>query len=600
MSASPEASSTTPPERWAQVEAAGAAAFSQDGTTLFHLRGAGLAQIWALTLATGVARQLTRHDEKVAFLRRSPTDDRLLYGIDAGGDERQQLWLLEGDAARPLTEVPAVIHDFGAWMPGGTAIAYAANDRTEAHLDVVLHELSGARRRLFEGDGMTAVAAVSPDGATLAIVAERSTFDMSLWLVGLDGAARELPRNRPTRYQSVRWSADAGLLCLTDADDRDVLALCRLDPETGAATELAAAPGMDLEAYALSPDGTLLATIENDRGYGLLRLGPPGRERPLLPGLPAQGVAADLAFSPAGAPGGIRLAFTFSSPTAPTALWVWEAATNAARPLWQPALPARAIPFELVAWTSFDARSIPGWLALPATPAPPGGHSAVIWVHGGPAAQARGAFRADMQSLLAQGHAVLMPNVRGSTGYGRAATLSDERERRLDTVTDLAHGQAWLAARPDIDASRIAVMGQSYGGYMVLAAITEHPGLWRCAIDFYGIADFRTLLAGTGAWRRTHRADEYGDPSRQPELMQRISPLTHVDRITAPLLALHGRRDPRVPIGESEQIVTALRERQRRVTYEVFDYAGHGFVRPDDKRRVYLAVAGFLGEELSK
>jgi len=226
------------------------------------------------------------------------------------------------------------------------------------------------------------------------------------------------------------------------------------------------------------------------------------------------------------------------------------------------------------------------------------GHPAVVWVHGGPAAQARAGFRPDMQALLAQGYAVLMPNVRGSTGYGRAAMESDDRENRLLSVHDLAAGGRWLAAHPGIDPARIAVMGQSYGGYMALAAITEHPELWRAAIDLYGIADFSTLLASTGPWRRAHRADEYGDPVRHRALFDRISPLRHVARIQAPLLVLHGTRDPRVAIGESEQIVAALRARGKPVQYEVFNYAGHGFIRPDDRVRVFAAVAAHLARYL--
>ena len=171
----------------------------------------------------------------------------------------------------------------------------------------------------------------------------------------------------------------------------------------------------------------------------------------------------------------------------------------------------------------------------------------------------RGAnFRADMQALLAQGYAVLMPNVRGSTGYGRAFMDADDVERRLDAVHDLAAGRAWLAAQPAIDPARIAVMGQSYGGYMVLAAVTEYPALWRCAIDLYGIADFGTLLAGTGPWRRAHRAAEYGDPVRhralvRPDLAR--SAMWIGSRV--PMLVLHGTHDPRVAFSESEQVHAA-------------------------------------------
>jgi dipeptidyl aminopeptidase/acylaminoacyl peptidase len=141
-------------------------------------------------------------------------------------------------------------------------------------------------------------------------------------------------------------------------------------------------------------------------------------------------------------------------------------------------------------------------------------------------------------------------------------------------------------------------MGQSYGGFMVMSAITEYPDLWRAAVNYYGIADFVTLLAVTGPWRRNHRAAEYGDPKRDAALFARISPIHQVDRIACPVLIAHGTRDPRVPIGESEQYVIALRERQKSVTYLTFDYAGHGFIRPDDRRRISCAVAEFFATHL--
>jgi dipeptidyl aminopeptidase/acylaminoacyl peptidase len=251
-----------------------------------------------------------------------------------------------------------------------------------------------------------------------------------------------------------------------------------------------------------------------------------------------------------------------------------------------------------VNWPSFDGTQIPGWMAYPASQPPADGWPAVVWVHGGPAGQTRANFRPDMQMLLDQGYAVLMPNVRGSTGYGRSSTASDDVALRLDSVKDLAAAHRWLAGQPGIDRTRIGIMGQSYGGYMVLAAITEYPELWKTAVNYYGIADFTTLLAATGPWRRAHRSREYGDPTRDAELFDRISPIRQADRITAPLLVLHGTRDPRVPFGESEQIVANLAGRQHPVQFEVFDYAGHGFIRPDDRRRTYATVAEFFRRTL--
>ncbi len=588
----PDPHTRTAPASYTAIDAASSPSFSCDGRTLFHLRGAGLPQVWALDLGSDSAQQLTFHDEKVAVLRRAPGDDRLVYGIDAGGDERQQLWLLENGQSRPLTNAPGVIHGFGAWSPDGGRISLTANDRDEAHFDILLMDpATGERTRLFQGTHEATAAAWHPSGDRLAALLDRNSGDQRPMVLRTDGTVQAVPRAAPARYASLRWTPDgAALMGLTDAG-RDDMALCRIDPASGGAVPVFAPPGRDVEAWALAPGGGLLATVENDRGYALLRVGPMEGDRPVVAGLP-QGVVSDPAWSLDGA----TLAFAVGSPIEPSGLWLWR--DGAVRPLWRPECAAPVQTFDLVEWESIDGRRVPGWLALPSGPAPAAGHPAVVWVHGGPAAQARAGFRPDMQALLAQGYAVLMPNVRGSTGYGRAAMEGDDRESRLLSVHDLAAGGRWLAAHPGIDPARIAVMGQSYGGYMVLAAITEHPELWRAAIDFYGIADFSTLLASTGPWRRAHRADEYGDPVRHRALFDRISPLRHVDRIQAPLLVLHGTRDPRVAIGESEQIVAALQDRGKPVQYEVFDYAGHGFIRPDDRTRVYSAVAAHLARYL--
>lgn len=157
----------------------------------------------------------------------------------------------------------------------------------------------------------------------------------------------------------------------------------------------------------------------------------------------------------------------------------------------------------------------------------------------------------------------------------------------------------WLAARPGIDASRLVVFGQSYGGFMVLAAITEHPEDWRAAAEFYGIADFRTLLDATGPWRRALRAVEYGCPDTEEgrALLARISPIRRIDRVRVPLFVAHGFEDPRVPPGESERVVSALRGRGRPVEIVRVEREGHGFARLESRRRVLGALARFLERE---
>ena len=589
-------------DAWVKIGAFTSPAFSKDGTRIFHLRGTGLPQVWVMDRDGGNARQLSAHTEKVAFLRRSPADDRLIWGIDAGGDERQQFWLLEpGGVPRALTWAPEVIHDFGSWSATGGRIAFAANDRDERIHDVSILDLAdGTRRRLLEGPGTVTVPGWSPDETRLVVIEDYSSIDQRLWILDVaSGAATKVALPSATRFVSVRWTHDgAALMGITDWGGAEFLRLCRIDPVSGTVEEVFAPPGRDVDAWSLSPDRTLLATVENDRGYGVLRVGPVSEPRQEVAGLPA-GIVADLSWAPDNA----MLAFTAQGPVDPPGIWLWD--VGEVRPVGRPNVladsgidPAGFVAPELVSWTSFDNKMIPGWYAEPRGPAPASGFPAVVWVHGGPASQTRANFRADIQMLLDQGFAVMMPNIRGSTGYGRAYLEADEVGLRPHTLEDLAAGRAWLAARPEIDATRIGIMGQSYGGWVVLAAVTLQPALWKAAVNYYGIADFVTLLERTGPWRRDHRAREYGFPGVDDALFREISPIHHVDRVTAPLLVLHGDRDPRVPMHESDQIVSALELRQKKVRYERFTYAGHGFIRPEHRTRVYAAVAEHFVEYL--
>lgn len=591
-----------PTDSWVQIGSATTPIFSKDGTRLFHLRGAGLPQVWVMDLDGGRASQLSHHDEKIGTLRRAPTDDRLIWSIDAGGDELHQLWMLApGGEPRALTTNAEVMHNFGGFSPDGTRIAYAANDRDPKFFDAVVMDLaSGGTVRLHHGPCVISVAGWSPDGARIAVIEDHGGIDQRLFLVTVaTGAAHEVPRSRPTRYSAVRWTPDGTLMAITDASDADFLQLCSIDPATGTATPVFAPLFREVEAWSLSPDGKQLATIENDRGYATLRIGALGSTRPAVAGLP-EGIVADLAWKGDSA----ALACTAQGPVNPATLFLVQKAEAKPLALPDPLAPAGLSPDKLVApalieWVSFDGTRTPAFYALPKTPAPPGGYPAIMWVHGGPSSQTRANFRADTQMLLDQGFAVLLPNMRGSTGYGRAYMEADELHLREHYIEDMASGRAWLAARPEIDADRIGIMGQSYGGWAVNAAIALQPDLWRAAVNYYGISDFVTFYNNTSAYRRDHRAREYGFPGTHDDLFARISPIHHVDKVKTPTLFLHGDRDPRVPMAESDAMVAAMEERQKKVKYEKFTYAGHGFIRPEHRRRVYAEVAAYFHEHLN-
>ncbi len=220
------------PSAWTAIGAASSPSFSTDGTTLFHLRGAGLPQVWSMRRDGSAARQLASQDERVVNLRRAPNSDRLIWGIDAGGDERQQIWLLDpGGTPRALTAEPSASHEAGAFSPDGERIAFAANDRDAACFDIVVLDLAtGDRRRVFEGTGARSV--TNWTGTRLVVIEDRSSSDQALWTIDAEtGAAHEVPRRGLARYASARFAKDgAHILALSDQGSADFMRLCRIEP----------------------------------------------------------------------------------------------------------------------------------------------------------------------------------------------------------------------------------------------------------------------------------------------------------------------------------------------------------------------------------
>jgi dipeptidyl aminopeptidase/acylaminoacyl peptidase len=243
---------------------------------------------------------------------------------------------------------------------------------------------------------------------------------------------------------------------------------------------------------------------------------------------------------------------------------------------------------EIVRYPSFDGREIPALFYEPEEENAP----VVVNVHGGPESQSRPMFAPVTQYFLDRGYAVFAPNVRGSTGYGKAYTHLDDVELRMDSVKDLAYAAEWLRGRGH---EKIAVMGGSYGGFMVLAALTEYPELWSAGVDIVGIANMVTFLENTGSYRRALRESEYGSLENDREFLESISPIHKAERITAPLMVIHGKNDPRVPVGEAKQIVERVRDNGGAVEYLPYEDEGHGLAKLKNRLDAYPRIAAFLG-----
>jgi dipeptidyl aminopeptidase/acylaminoacyl peptidase len=608
-------------ERYLNVRSAHGASVGPDGDRLaFLMDTTGVPQVWTLDAPGGWPEQRTFFDDRVTFAAWSPERPELLVGRDRGGDEREAFYRLDvaDGSITDLTEHPDAKHWFGGWRPDGEQFAFASNRRDHAVFDVYVQDrdATGADAvRVHEGDGWLSVSGWSPDGDRLLLTESHSSFDQDLYVLDVEtGDRRHLtPHEGDVRYLSAAWGPEGEGVYLATDRDADTLSLARIDLATGECSRVTAADpdgegdgpladdAWNVDGVAVDEDSRRLVYSRNVDGYTELGVGElvaPGRlDHFPSPDLPPS-VAGGVSFGP----DGDRFALTVTRSDDTANVYVVDVTTGDAE-RWTRASTA-GIPRdtfvapELVRYPSFDGREIPAFFSLPETDTGHGETPVVVDVHGGPESQRRPSFGRVKQYLLSRGYAVFEPNVRGSTGYGKAYTHLDDVERRMDAVADLKAGVDWLHDHPAVDPDRIAVMGASYGGFMTLAALTEYPDVWAAGVDIVGIANFVTFLENTGDWRRQLREAEYGSLEDDREFLESISPVTHVDEITAPLFVLHGENDPRVPVSEAHRIVEGAREAGVPVRELVFEDEGHGFTKLENRIEAYAAIVEFLDTHL--
>ncbi|MFB6135131.1 MAG: alpha/beta fold hydrolase [Halobacteriaceae archaeon] len=590
-------------ERYLNVRSAGSASLSPSGRLSFLMDTTGTSQVWTLDGPGEWPAQRTFYDERVAFATWSPTREELVFGMDEGGNERVQFFRLSGDGAEitPLTERPEAKHRWGGWSHDGDRFAFTSNRRDEGVFDVWVQgrdETGEEADLVYESDGWYDVTGWSPDDDRLAVVQAHSNFEQDVYVLDLEDG--ELSRvNDPdeqVRYQSVTWGpAGEYLYCATDRD-ADTLYLARVDPETGAVEPVVEDEEWNVEGAAIDHDTGRVVYSRNVDGYTELTVGDLDgtevTEHP-APDLPA-GVAGGVSFDD----GATSFAVTATGSSANANVYVvdvetgeterWTRATTAGIP------PESFVEPDLVRFESFDGLEVPAFFSLPEAS---GEVPVVVDIHGGPESQRRPSFNPVKQYLLSHGYGVFEPNVRGSTGYGKAYTHLDDVEKRMDSVADVEAGVRWLRERDAVDPDRIVAMGGSYGGFMVLAALTEYPDFWAAGVDIVGIANFVTFLENTGEWRRELREAEYGSLAEDREFLESISPINNIDAIAAPLLVLHGENDPRVPVGEAEQIADRAAEHVP-VEKRVFPDEGHGFTKRENRIAAYRTVVDFLDEHV--
>lgn len=553
----------------------------------------------------GQWRQLTDLGEPCSG-RYLPGERTVVLSADTGGTERAQLSLLRLDTAagdlpapEPLVQDPDYIHDLLDVQPG--RVVYATNRRNGIDFDVIARVVAtGEEQVLWDGGGWFNGARVSPDGRWV-VLSRMTTLPASSQLLlvdSQDGTSTAITAGEvPGEWANPRWLPDSSaLLASSDADDSGTgfVSLRRFELATQTWTPVAGTEGSDVYGWP-SPDGSKIAVVSSIDGADNLEIRPTDEQAGLAVTLPHPGVLTartSLIWSPDSG----ELGLTFSSPIQPPEVYSWREGDSATRRT--TSNPHQAIS-DLVQPKSFQAPSPDGELIPTFAIIPPNADgSAVMIIHGGPEAATVRSWNPVAAGLALAGHTVVLPNVRGSAGYGRRWLSLDDVEKRLDSVADLVALREWLPTI-GVDQSRIALYGGSYGGYLVLAGLTFYPDLWAAGVDIVGMSSLVTFLQNTSAYRRVYREREYGRLEEDYDVLQAASPLPVIDRITAPLFVIHGANDPRVPLSEAEQVAAAVRSSGAECELLVYADEGHGLAKRVNQLDAYPQALVFLGRHLS-
>lgn len=589
-------------ETFMQIGYASDPDLSPDGRRVFFEIGVtGVTQLYRLT-DEGWPYQLTMLPEGIDWYVLSHSADLAVVGASVGGSEQSQLHLVDtrSGRVRQLTDQPDIQFGSVTWSRDDKTIYFRSN--MENKRDFKLYKMAlatGEYEKILDLEGWNGWGDISLDGKKLVYYHVSSNVNVDLYLYDMETGQVEYltPHEGDVLYDGGYFSADGSRLYLTCNDNEKGMSFrAVLDLASKEITYTDDNAQWTVESMAVSPDRTVMGWVLNEDGYARLKLADleTGGELP-VPDL--DGIAASPAISETS-----RMLLTFCSPTQTTDVWSWDWRAQKLEKLTHSSYagidPALFTEPRLIKYSSFDGLEIPAFLYLP--PDYKGGPIPFVMdIHGGPEGQFRPYFNRHFQYLMLHGFGLLAPNVRGSEGYGKEYLAMDDYKNRMKSVMDMKAGADWLIQQGYSKKGMIGIKGASYGGYMVMAAITEFPDLFSAAIDDVGIVNFVTFLQNTSAYRRHLRESEYG-PLTDVEFLASISPIHKADRIETPLMVVHGENDPRVPVGEARQIIQAIEQKGGVVEPLIFPDEGHGISKLKNRLVYYRKMVEFFDKHLKQ
>jgi dipeptidyl aminopeptidase/acylaminoacyl peptidase len=594
---------TYPLETFFDYKSVSSATYSPDEKIIAYISDAsGVHNIWTVPVSGGEPRQLTYDTvNTIIFVTWCPNRDSLVYLQDKGGNENFHLYLMpaQGGSAVELTPGDSVRTQFLKWSYDGNSFLYLSNLRDLRYFDIYQYDLTtGQSKMIYQTKGTEEFADWSRDQKKIAFNIFYVSTDQDFAVYDVSASKMDTLSNSAEEIynQALTFSPDSKYLYFLTDKDSEFAMLKRLNLETKQ-EELLEKPDWDVIGAGFSHNGTYFAWAVNQDGSFKIKVlnTKEGKEVP-LPALP-NGEIRGLEFSRSER----YLNFYFNGDRQPTDLYVIDIKNNKLKQLTR-SLPEEIaqenlVEGELIRYPSFDGKEIPAYLYKPKNLKPGERRPVIISVHGGPMAQSTKSWSHLRQYLINQGYVVLVPNVRGSTGYGKTYHQLDDKDWGGAPLQDVIYGKKYLSTLDFVDSSKVIIFGGSYGGYMVLAALTFAPTEFAAGVDLVGPSNLTTFLKSIPPYwlpwvKYWHK--EIGDPVKDKKIYQERSPLNYADRIVRPLFVIHGANDPRVKQAESDQIVAAARKNNVPVEYMVFPDEGHGLRKKENQIKAFKAVADFL------
>lgn len=590
------------------LRGAGTPSISPDGRWMLYTSSvSGTSQIWKIPAKATPdggcywPEQMTFFSDPVSSVQVSPDGKSIIFRKDTDGNEKGQLYIIpfDGGEVDTITKNPKAIF-YGRYSKDGKYIYYTSNERNEAFTDIYRMEVKSRKpEMLHRSKGQDHFAGISPDNRYLFISREEGAVNDWLYVKDLrsqdaDAEPRLLtPHEGNANYFIRHISNDSKRMYLTTNEGRDIEYRAYIDFESTKPKVIAREVSKaEIDQIVVSKNETIEIVTRNVDCVSQMTILDFTSSK-VLPGptLPEGGFINNIQVSD----DANIIAFNFTSPTEVGNIYVYNRSTGTTERITKTNFagldPKTFVNCRQIRYPTFDKSTVP---ALYYESKVKGKKPVICYMHGGPESQERPWFNSQIQYFLARGYNVLVPNVRGSTGYGKEYALADNATKRMTSVNDMRYAAYWLAKQKDVDSTRRIVYGGSYGGFMSLAGMTMQPEIWAAGVDLFGIANFHSFLKNTGAWRQKNRIAEYGDPLKDSAFLVQVSPLTHVDKIRKPLFVYQGKNDPRVPHTESEQIVAAVKKKGIPVEYILLPDEGHGLSKRENRIKVITAMVDFL------